>query len=262
MLRPLITTSRETGSLKAGCYFCPSWLGKLWWGWMTVGEGVYSTHPISSAAQAGTTRIFELTCVMGANLSECSVENQWSHPHSLYLPSRTKLNCGEYTLAERADTLPLFLCTLPTPICTLWILFLIQQHIFESSLVNFYHAVQYIQYCFHYVTLFSFSHTHTTDVRGHDNWPWGKWRRNVSKKGERGGESEIESAGIDTTSSTKKSGRLPHIKRIKESCRLGCAGIFEQSMGARNREGIGLSYRRPARLHRLAELIWIDFWAP
>jgi hypothetical protein len=30
------------------------------------------------------------------------------------------------------------------------------------------------------------------------------------------------------------------------------AGIFEQSMGARNRAGIGLSYR-PARLHRLAE---------
>jgi hypothetical protein len=32
------------------------------------------------------------------------------------------------------------------------------------------------------------------------------------------------------------------------------AGIFIQSMGARNRVGIGLSYR-PARLHRLAELI-------
>ena len=30
-----------------------------------------------------------------------------------------------------------------------------------------------------------------------------------------------------------------------------CSGIFEQSMGARNRIGIGLSYR-PARLHRLA----------
>jgi hypothetical protein len=33
-----------------------------------------------------------------------------------------------------------------------------------------------------------------------------------------------------------------------------CTGILEQSMGARNRVGIGLSYR-PARLHRLAELI-------
>ncbi len=31
------------------------------------------------------------------------------------------------------------------------------------------------------------------------------------------------------------------------------AGIFKQSTGARNRIGIGLSYR-PARLHRLAEL--------
>jgi hypothetical protein len=37
------------------------------------------------------------------------------------------------------------------------------------------------------------------------------------------------------------------------------AGIFKQSMGARNREGIGLLYR-PARLHRLAELIsWNRF---
>jgi hypothetical protein len=38
-----------------------------------------------------------------------------------------------------------------------------------------------------------------------------------------------------------------------------CAGIFKQSMGARNRFGIGLSYR-PDRLHRLAELIpWSRF---
>jgi hypothetical protein len=37
------------------------------------------------------------------------------------------------------------------------------------------------------------------------------------------------------------------------------AGIFKQSMGARNRVGIGLSYR-PARLHRLAEFIpWNRF---
>jgi hypothetical protein len=36
-------------------------------------------------------------------------------------------------------------------------------------------------------------------------------------------------------------------------------GIFEQSMGARNQVGIGLSYR-PARLHRLAEFIpWNRF---
>jgi hypothetical protein len=37
------------------------------------------------------------------------------------------------------------------------------------------------------------------------------------------------------------------------------AGIFKQSMGARNQVGIGLSYR-PARLHRLAEFIpWNRF---
>ncbi len=32
-----------------------------------------------------------------------------------------------------------------------------------------------------------------------------------------------------------------------------CAGILEQAMGARNREVIGLSLIRPARLHRLAD---------
>ncbi len=40
---------------------------------------------------------------------------------------------------------------------------------------------------------------------------------------------------------------------------LSCAGIFKQSMGARNQVGIELSYR-PARLHRLAELVpWSRF---
>ncbi len=40
------------------------------------------------------------------------------------------------------------------------------------------------------------------------------------------------------------------------------AGIFKQSMGDRNQEGIGLLYR-PARLHNLAELVlWNRFWAP
>jgi hypothetical protein len=40
------------------------------------------------------------------------------------------------------------------------------------------------------------------------------------------------------------------------------AGIFKKSMGARNREGIGLSYR-PARLHRLAEFIpWNQIRGP
>jgi hypothetical protein len=38
------------------------------------------------------------------------------------------------------------------------------------------------------------------------------------------------------------------------------AGILEHSMGARNREGMGLSYRPPARQHRLAESDpWIRF---
>jgi hypothetical protein len=40
---------------------------------------------------------------------------------------------------------------------------------------------------------------------------------------------------------------------------LCIAGIFKESMEARNRGGIGLSYR-PARLHRLAEFIpWNRF---
>jgi hypothetical protein len=40
---------------------------------------------------------------------------------------------------------------------------------------------------------------------------------------------------------------------IAEPQNTNSAGILEQSMGARNRVGIGLSYRS-ARLHRLAEL--------
>jgi hypothetical protein len=39
-------------------------------------------------------------------------------------------------------------------------------------------------------------------------------------------------------------------------CEEACAGILEQSMGARNWVGIGLSYRA-ARLHRLAE--WVPW---
>ncbi len=40
---------------------------------------------------------------------------------------------------------------------------------------------------------------------------------------------------------------------------LSSAGLFKQSIGAKNRIGIELSYR-PARLHRLAELIpWNRF---
>ncbi len=49
----------------------------------------------------------------------------------------------------------------------------------------------------------------------------------------------------------------------KDSGSASSAGIFKQSMGARNRVGIGLSYR-PARLNSLAELGFygIDYWAP
>ncbi len=44
-------------------------------------------------------------------------------------------------------------------------------------------------------------------------------------------------------------------------CLVCWAGIFKQSMGARNRVGIGLSYR-PAMLHSLAELVpWNRFLA-
>jgi len=43
---------------------------------------------------------------------------------------------------------------------------------------------------------------------------------------------------------------------------LACAGILKQSMEARNRVGIGLSYW-PARLYRLAKLIpWNRFLRP
>jgi hypothetical protein len=45
--------------------------------------------------------------------------------------------------------------------------------------------------------------------------------------------------------------RLLHINHGQPHAR---AGIFKKSMGARHRGGIGFPYR-PARLHRLAELI-------
>jgi hypothetical protein len=50
---------------------------------------------------------------------------------------------------------------------------------------------------------------------------------------------------------------------ISPDGRLGqpCAGILEQTMGVRNRVGKGLSYW-PARLHKLAEFLGIDSWAP
>jgi hypothetical protein len=53
--------------------------------------------------------------------------------------------------------------------------------------------------------------------------------------------------------------RLRHWTHFLFHCCLVCAGTLEQSMGARNRAGIGLSYR-PAGLHRMAESIsWNRF---
>jgi hypothetical protein len=47
--------------------------------------------------------------------------------------------------------------------------------------------------------------------------------------------------------------------QVDSAAYVACAGILEQAMGARNRTGIGLSYR-PARLHRMAESIsWNRF---
>jgi hypothetical protein len=46
---------------------------------------------------------------------------------------------------------------------------------------------------------------------------------------------------------------------LRKYLSTACAGIFKQSIGARNQLGIGLSYR-PARLHSLAELVpWNRF---
>ncbi len=52
------------------------------------------------------------------------------------------------------------------------------------------------------------------------------------------------------------------IYQLKEECEYW-AGIFKESLGARNRGGRGLSYRPAARLHRLAEFIhWNRFRGP
>jgi hypothetical protein len=46
---------------------------------------------------------------------------------------------------------------------------------------------------------------------------------------------------------------IDSIESVAPAC-VACTGIFKQSMWARNRVGIELSYRS-ARIHRLAELI-------
>ncbi len=59
--------------------------------------------------------------------------------------------------------------------------------------------------------------------------------------------------------SGRTSWNFPHFHFPPFGLRCYCAGIFKQSMRARNRVGTGLSYR-PARLHRIAELIsWSRF---
>jgi hypothetical protein len=56
-----------------------------------------------------------------------------------------------------------------------------------------------------------------------------------------------------------KSEKEANGKNLTKTVFICCAGIFKQSMGARNRVGIGLPYR-PARLHSLAELVpWSRF---
>ncbi len=61
---------------------------------------------------------------------------------------------------------------------------------------------------------------------------------------------------VATTEEEKSRGEIGEVYSI---CPLSSAGIFKQSMVARNRVGIGLPYR-PARQHRLAELIpWNRF---
>jgi hypothetical protein len=58
---------------------------------------------------------------------------------------------------------------------------------------------------------------------------------------------------VTTLRAVSKKNSVLHVPQLQRSKQTG-AGIFKKSMGARHREGIGLSYR-PARLHRLAEFI-------
>jgi hypothetical protein len=55
---------------------------------------------------------------------------------------------------------------------------------------------------------------------------------------------------------------IDHCLKSSDCIQYEFTGIFKQSMGAKNRLGIGLSYW-PVRLHRLAEIfLGIDSWAP
>jgi hypothetical protein len=71
---------------------------------------------------------------------------------------------------------------------------------------------------------------------------------------------ELENIGTKNVKHSKKEYFLTILMGLQDQTHR--AGIFKQSMGARNRVGIGLSYR-PTRLHRLAKFILgIDSWAP
>jgi hypothetical protein len=81
-----------------------------------------------------------------------------------------------------------------------------------------------------------------------------KFKVNVPLFSNLGWRTEPEISSSATFPST-----LPVIHKKKFRPQVLRAGIFKQSMGARNRVEIGLSYR-PARLHRLAEFIpWNRF---
>ncbi len=66
--------------------------------------------------------------------------------------------------------------------------------------------------------------------------------------------------GVEETEGAKREKSfLSYLLPVRAAQSLVGAGIFKKSMGARNRGGIGLSYR-PARLHRQAEFIpWNRF---
>jgi hypothetical protein len=63
-----------------------------------------------------------------------------------------------------------------------------------------------------------------------------------------------KSSMFNMRNKTQYQRKVLHAYKVKRIGKVFSAGILEQSMGARNRVGIGLSYR-PARLHRLAESI-------
>ncbi len=76
---------------------------------------------------------------------------------------------------------------------------------------------------------------------------------------------ELANVSVPVEQTTSRVGTetgLVRVQRDRVRTATSSAGIFKQSMGARNRVGIVLLYR-PARLHRLAELFpWNRFLGP